>query len=261
MKYNIRNLIRNGFYFIRGYDADRFSAPVFHIKTVRDLLNVEGEFSSLRLIVPREKCTWSSGFRFEKETHPFVSAMVSGEKKGLHDFYEKYQPKNILERYFLNEHRNTLLISLPWSSVKMKGELIEDEGPGIEHGHQWFGPVTEKKIDLEYRRCISCYNSIKEKGYMPHSHGGFPRGHFLIGKDDFCFQVEGGQHRLAALAALNWDGIEVMSIGKPFNFINKEDVEKWPAVLKGRINKTDAAKIFDLHLHNGNIENHKSLFS
>jgi len=256
-----RIIIRNLYYFLKGYNADRFSAPVFHIKTVRDLLNIEWKFSSLRLIVPREKCTWSSGFRFEKETHPFVSAMVSGDKSCLQRFYKKYQPKNIYERYFIDDYRSTSLISLPWSSIKMEGELREKKGPEIEQGHQWFGPVTEKKIDLEYKKCISCYNSIKEKGYMPCVYGGYPIGHFLIGKDDFCFQVDAGQHRLAALSALDWDGIEVMSIGEPFAFIKKEDVEQWPAVSEGHISKPDAVNIFDRHLDNGNMENHKSLFT
>jgi len=254
-----RNIIRNVYYFLRGYDAARFSAPKFNVRSVEDLLKLNNYEAPLRLIVPRRKCRWSAGFKLSPKVHPFVATMKSGDIAYLRKFYENYQPENIWEMYFLSSNRDSSIVSLPWKSVKKKADFKEEDGLSEDGGHQWFGPVSSKKIEVEYRRCMNCYNSIKKEGYYPQKYGGYPRGHFLVGENEFCFHVEGGQHRIAALAALKWNRIEVMSMNGPFDIIRESEVDTWPGVRDGHISREDALAIFNLHLSAGTYKKQQEI--
>lgn len=256
-----RNFIRNAYYFLKGFDVDRFSAPKFYIREVKDLLKMSNHDSSVKLIVPRKKCRWSAGFKLSSKVHPFVATMKSGDITYLKKFYENYKPDNVWEMYFLSSKKPSSLISFPWKKTKSRSELKEEDGLPEDEGCQWFGPVSTEKVAVEYRRCMNCYQSIKKEGYFPEKYGGYPRGHFLIGEDDFCFQVEGGQHRIAALAALNWNRIEVMSMNRPFQLVRRSEVDKWPGVKEGYISREEALTIFDLHLTAGTYQKQKEIYS
>ena len=256
-----RNLLRNAYYFLNGYDADRFSAPKFFIREKNDLLKLSNKDAPVRLIVPRRKCRWNAGFQMSPKVHPFVATMKSGDIAYLENFYENYKPENVWEMYFLPPKKDSSVMSLPWKSVKMKNDLRETDGLKENGGYQWFGPVTPEKVKVEYNRCMNCYNSIKAEGYYPQKYGGYPRGHFLVGEDDYCFHVEGGQHRLAALAALKWKRIEVMSMNGPFQLVYRKDVDSWPAVKGGYMSIEDALSIFDLHITAGTYADQKKLIA
>lgn len=254
-----KRFIRNAFYFLRGYDADRFSAPKFYIRDVEDLRRVSKLDPPVRVIVAREKCRWSAGFKFSSKVHPFIATMRSENIKYLDTFYKNYTPDNIWEMFFIPSGENSSIASFPWKSIKTKSEVREGGGLKDIHGDLWLGPASSEEIKIEFQRCMNCFKSIKNKGYFPQKYGGYPRGYFLIGENDFCFQVEGGQHRMAALAALNWNRFEVMSMNRPIQLVNPSEVDNWPLVKRNYISREDALTIFNIHLTAGTFENQKDI--
>jgi hypothetical protein len=241
---------RNAYYFFKGYDADRFSAPVFRVKSVSDVYKLRqiSESSMVNFIIPIEKCVWGAGFRYTTESHPFAQAMDSNNAfYNLQKFYSNYSPDNIFELFFIdNKDVSSLAKSfdVPWkrsSKLKSSGE----GGISVHEGVQHYGPCSDRKVRFEADRCVSIYKKIKKEGFWPQRYAGYPRGYFLVSGDEFLFQITGsGQHRTAALAALGWKEVQCTSWKQTVGIIEASNVKKWPGVRDQRVSSEEAMILF-----------------
>jgi len=210
------------------------------------------------------------------EKHPFVSALEGSEKlkteeeklnylkNKLRTYYSNFQPKSASEALNVDiEYSNRELLNfppyamvLPWQSVSLESQkasiessVIKENKPfdrnlDIRSGWAWSGPVSDKKIEIESKRLLYVYSSIKEKGYLRsdkidgdiianilHKNEGSP----------VVWQCTIGQHRCFSLTALGFDSIPC----RVSNIIRREDVNIWPNVKNGLFTVEESLKIFD----------------
>lgn len=255
---------RNAFYFLKGFDADRFSAPVYRIKNSDDLIRLQevSEQKKVNFIIPIEKCIWGAGFRYTVNTHPFAKAMQSSAPFDvLKSFYNNYTPDNIFE-LFMTENSNKMQANknlvMPWLNSPSTTNKTGEGGIPVEEGVQHYGPCTDRKVSFEANRCKIIFKKIKQEGFWPQRYAGYPRGYFLVSGNNFLFQITGsGQHRTAALAVLGWEQIQCTSWNQPIRIVNKEDAENWPGVRDKRLSKKNALELFERNFSD-DLRNHHS---
>lgn len=190
-------------------------------------------------------------------------------KDTLQDFYQVFSPKSFSDVFDLNSHcdlthktrqLDSYSAVLPWSCwspARRKAQwkkTVEGEnklfgGGGLEHGIQFWGPVSEMKVDIEVRRLIHIFNSIKEKGYIRSDDSdGDIIGSFLVNETgEVRIHVLRGQHRISALAALGYTDIPVRirTMGGGARLVRRCDVDFFPNVKNGLYSKRLALKVFD----------------
>jgi len=115
----------------------------------------------------------------------------------------------------------------------------------MEDGCQHFGPVSKRKGELEFERLIKITESIRTNGFKVD-----PRGDdniwvfLLLDGDEYRFHQEGGgNHRLAALAALGYKKATVQI--KTRHIARKQEAKWWPTVRKGYLTEQEAVAVFD----------------
>lgn len=214
--------------------------------------------------VPAEKCFYPYVFSYgPRGWHPFVETLrevrsdpsISYRATTLHRYYEAYQPRTIREVLFENGFEvsgaesleqfsaDRYLPLLPWDPWprKVRGE----KGLEPSHGNQGYGPVSEEKGELEFRRLTETMQSIERHGYRPALHGdGEIRGYFLKTADDYRFIIRSGLHRTAALVALGHEKIRVgLFKGYP-RAVHICDLDSWPLVHDGAVTREAAEKYF-----------------
>lgn len=202
----------------------------------------------------------------ETGNHPFVNTLLEYSKDGnlkyeksyLKSYYENFQPESLFDIYIEDENLDSKLRKyspyysmLPWELEKNK-ITIKERGLSINHGSQNFGPVSDKKGLLEFDRLISVYNSIDKNGYAIgkgisdyNEDNNDINGYFLKKNDEYRFVVISGNHRMAALSALNYKKIRVKFNSNRPRVINFEDIDSWPQVKYGVVEKEIAALIFN----------------
>ena len=120
--------------------------------------------------------------------------------------------------------------------------------PGDIDGILFYGPVTRQFGDVTFARPCAVYQSIRERGYTPADHGSYIRCRLLVTGGTYRYLVESGKHRIAALAALEYDRVEV-EIGSPDLWqpvaIHRDDAPSWPRVRSGFYTTEHAVAIFD----------------
>jgi hypothetical protein len=203
----------------------------------------------------------SLGFGFSRSGwHPFTATLEQYQSLGdsltyedslLRAFYERYQPATVADVFSL-EKRDVLpqtpllYFTFPWSYAIQKIGA-ENELSASAHGWQSVGPVSDKKGNMELQRITTLYRSIAEKGYLPEDH---IRGHFLKKGDAYRFIIVGGNHRAAALAALDYRHIPVIfQHGYP-RVIDFNDVSLFRQVKNQHLRRSDAEAIFAFFFDN-----------
>ena len=115
-------------------------------------------------------------------------------------------------------------------------------------GHLFYGPVSDRKGILEYRRLISIYNLVHVHGYhQMHGHVGVA---LLKRGNDYRFLLHGaGNHRTPAMAALNKKAIPTFFTMPP-GYSNRPPLidlrlaDCWPQVRSGLWTKVEAEAYF-----------------
>ena len=222
---------------------------------------------------PVEKAVDFAGFGFAREQfHPFVEALRIRDSLGdteaeafLRCFYDRHKPKNAAAALLdfprppeiFSQLKPHLHIWAPWVALSPK-ELSE-------HTHKWVvrdyaesghpapnltvgdfprhGPATDHKLRLEFNRLRRLADSIKANGY-DRTLGDCS---FVVIRrgDDFRFIPHGGgYHRMAAMAALQYDWVPGRILGGSIVF-DYADVDYWSQVRKGVWTKTDALAYVD----------------
>lgn len=207
-----------------------------------------------------------------KSIHPFVFAVR--EAMNLEEKYQYNKVREILFSYyqtvslgsigdFITIDKTSSLYSqpawaivMPWKNMKPKewkqhvidSVSIENSSEGsrlgIKGGWAWFGPVGDEKLNIEAKRLMRVFQSIKTTGYRRHggNDGDIAAVILVNDKGDWVWQSEGGQHRTAVLTALSWEYIPV----RVSKVIRRGDVEYWPNVLNKTYTEKEALGIFDM---------------
>ena len=215
--------------------------------------------------VPLDKCQSLLHLSYHlKGNHPFVETLLQYrvnpelryETSPLKTFYTTFQPSTVLEAFVdPSEHKpfkasplNELTIDtyhpfFPWDAQKRlaRGE----KGLDVSHGHQTFGPVSRVKGEMEFRRLVNVYESIKAKGYIPQpNNDGDIRGFLLRTDDDYRFVVRQGLHRTPALSVLGYASIRARFFKGLPRAIFLRDSANWPQVKSGLMSRELAEHIF-----------------
>ncbi|MBW7941585.1 MAG: hypothetical protein H3C64_04115 [Candidatus Kuenenia stuttgartiensis] len=223
------------------------------------------------LHIPISKCRTQLWHTLENDKNPFVQTIIEYKEEvalnydlsKMKIYYENYRPQNAAEVIRLPGNQFMRRIpayayTLPWDSNSIE-EIFKDrekdsrkensragKGIGINAGHTDFGPVEQKKGEIEFNRLIGVYKSIEEKGYREKyflGDGGI-KGYFLVGeKEEWCFVIQSGKHRAYALAALGNTKIPVI-----LNFNLKaikqvSHVDYWSKVKEGFFSKEEALSV------------------
>lgn len=203
--------------------------------------------------VNAEDLRYGGGVAFSENQHHFIRYYNHGYS-ALKDFYQSHQPDNIFDQHFLDcrfpisAEQNIL----PWTMLEDNRPFRGENGLDHTHGRQHYGPVSERKVGLEASRLDSILLSIKQHGYKEEY--GFPRGYLLEHdqKDDLKFLVVGGQHRAAAMVALQFDPVPVMFQPNYPRIIRRSDVADWPQVASGLFEADSALLVFDAYFRHPN---------
>lgn len=252
-----------------GFDLTKRSYPtVTPITPLEDPCDALYHIGDVAFEVPLEKCRYPYHFSYDPAGwHPFVAVLRQYEKNPelhyeasiLHEYYERYRPRDVFEAFFPNDKVGRVpgaqaLASLsippyepffPWDPHKpqIKGE----KGLEPSHGNQGFGPVTEQKGRLEFRRLVETYESVKRHGYKPRQdHDGDIRGYFLITPNDYRFFVRQGLHRTAVLSAMDLQKARVRFYKPTPRAVFLADSANWPQVKQGFLTKVLAERIFEM---------------
>jgi len=225
------------------------------------------------LLCPLHKCVHRTGLNFKSSGwHPFVQTLEEYKKNkqlryedsSLKKYYDNWQPLSADQAVTGLELSSKKLQSLPpyliylspWSSRSINQmDLVvrcwhkQDE---LEHGEVFlnmdkdgfalFGPVSKEKGNLEFRRLITIYESLKTNGY-DRSHGDIGVLVLKRGADYRYLNSGDGYHRTAALAALNFSKIPARFF-HPW-IISIDDIDYWPQVQNGIWNRKAAAEYFN----------------
>lgn len=201
-------------------------------------------FSEAWFDCPLEEAVVFNGFGFSRKAwHPFTEALeeyaaddgMTYRESVLKRYYDAWQPRTASEA-LLGREKELLREEfapacaeylLPWLSLdaatvarlSRKGTDLENAEHGREGlalktgGCKWFGPVSAEKGELEYRRLVRVYRSIRKRSFdRSRGYAGVVR----IGHDGALrYLVIVGHHRAAAMKALGETTIpaKFLSIG------------------------------------------------
>lgn len=217
------------------------------------------------------------GFKCDSESQsPYIRTLVDYDRgfcttysgSWLESIHQNFQPQSAAEMMDIVNPSCAELKSMPasgsidfWSSespqektIKRSIEIVRENKQhgsnlGAEHGDRFFGPVSKKKGELEYKRLINAYNSIKQYGYVKDNFGiDNIRGLLLkaYNTKNPIFSCMSGQHRIAALTALGYHHVDVqIDTGARGGVIRREEVDYWPTVRNGYLTRKEALVLFD----------------
>jgi hypothetical protein len=202
----------------------------------------------VRLSIPLEKIRIKGALPFDTQ-HPFIRAIKSGPDE-LRQFYDTFQPSNLAEMYGLDlegqdmEGLDLPQWEMPWTGRDNRVPPPGEAGLDASHGVSFYGPGTDEKVALEYRRLISVRDAIEKNGFQPERYGDI-EGYGLVSPTDYRFYVRGGKHRVAALASLGHTEIPVSFRSYWPTAIYSANLNDWPLVANGEIAPQAAEAIFD----------------
>ncbi|QTP59615.1 hypothetical protein HNO53_13330 [Billgrantia antri] len=175
------------------------------------------------------------------------------------DYFNEFQPRNVAEFLNVMPNKKWLLLDplayvYPWdaSTPEEKREfrikLMRDEARknGFEawrekDGWKGFGPVSPKLVEMELKRLIDTYESIRRIGLKEEF--GLIRARIFTTKGEEIIQPRHGWHRVAICLALEIESIPML-FDKDNPVIRLEEAHLWPNVRRGLYTVEEAADIF-----------------
>lgn len=129
--------------------------------------------------------------------------------------------------------------------MKADNEKAGHPGVGTEEGCKYFGPVSSRKGRIEYESLCRTFESIKFDGFKRDSGFDGDIGGFLLRRDeDYRLVVSYGHHRLAAVAALEYETIPAKIVHPVV--VCRRDAPYWSQVKRGAWTQDEAVRCFDL---------------
>jgi hypothetical protein len=200
--------------------------------------------------------------------HPFTEGMVdylampsrSANQTRMALFYERYQPKNLLEAFFggidhpLLDGLTTfdleplVTLSSKWYVVPWVQEPIKMGGFGEAMpeaaGSHYLGPVSDQHLFSEFERIKAVVHSVQTHGFDVEKQTDTIRGYFLMHQDRPVMVVVGGNHRVGALAAMNSPYVPIERHPERPSVVRLEEIDQWPLVANGTFTIPMAKAIF-----------------
>lgn len=254
-----------------GYNKS--SSPPIIVDDMLEALHLCRGGTPASFYCPLENYIHRTGLSFSQYGwHPYVETLkeyreytkLRYENSTLKKYYDKWQPTSAAQAFAgfknapvqLRDLPPHLIYLVPWSSgsVERIDKLVRKwhNEDNIEHGkttldidnHGFsdFGPVSDKKGNLEFMRLINIYNSIKEKGY-DRKYGDVNALVLKRGSEYKYLNKGDGYHRTVAMVALGHDKIPT----KFYNpwIISIDDIGYWPQVRNGLWSREEAAEYFN----------------
>jgi hypothetical protein len=179
-------------------------------------------------------------------------------------FYEAFAPRSAGEYYGVESTSSWLTkfkpyeIPLPWIDVDFStyGEKHRRNArrEALDHGVQldidagWAacGPLSTQKLNFEFNRLKTVFDSILKNGYHRHDgEDGDIRCWLLV--DEFegrqVFLVRQGGHRVCAVGALGINTVPIRVTAA--DVILRSDVQGWAGVRQGYFTRDEALIVFD----------------
>jgi hypothetical protein len=200
-----------------------------------------------------------------RANNPFVETLLAYSKSPdpaafdspLHQYYEYWQPTNAAEALGLSVSSRLSALSalasiMPWTTTEPRRMRerreywirVENEEHNsnleVQDGWSLFGPVSLKRSQFEIRRLINIYESIKNNGYQSDTTS--IGGRLLVRERQGRVFISGGQHRVAALAALGYSHASLRIYG---TVVRRHEHGYWPQVRSGLFTREEAINLFD----------------
>lgn len=208
---------------------------------------------------------------FSKASLQFQQHHNSSEEtyKILHHYHNSVQPQNVSEWIDVEKADCKKIANIPpvfWRSAAEPGldpwsdKLLTKDARHYSgnfsytsadfsriHQQGLFGPVSNKRIQLETQRIISLTQSISSNGYQrKNSDDGDIKATILIRDDgQVRWLAIAGVHRSAVLAAMGHKIIPVRVVQIIFEY----SIRTWPKVINGYFSEKGAKSYFDHYFH------------
>lgn len=200
--------------------------------------------------------------------HPYLEtarALLADEGLAWPDsplfrYYLHFRPRNAAEHLGLEATHPALEAApeaafFPWETPPSAEALArrrsalaaENRSHGFSldagHGFHHFGPVSEKKGELELVRLARILAAIRDQGFrlLPGA-SGLCTARILCRGGDWRALVVNGQHRVAALAALGHRTAPIFPLP---DVIRREEASNWAGVRAGVFTLAQAHAVFD----------------
>lgn len=245
---------------------EQWSSPIELIyKTYKEYIMINVPLTEVRyLSFHGHKAGYDSSSPFIKTLKQYIDGQAKNYQESyLYSFYEAYQPKSIAEYLHLDQAENSVLNELPASGAffpwqnrnpkqRVAARVAEIEKDNKEHksklntyhGDSFYGPVSAEKGELEYNRLIKTYNSIAANGFKVDLKGMNNIGAMIMANDnEYRYLINPGQHRVAALSALNYKEI-TLQVNKNL-IIRRTEAKQWPGVINRYFTEAEALQVFD----------------
>lgn len=171
---------------------------------------------------------------------------IEYDKTSLYRFLKHFTPKSICDVTDKKLGCDVLpLFNYPWGTFK-RNEQISLKDPMTS---RFCGPSEDEFIRDEFERTISLYKKIKTSGYRPWTYGNsFIGGTFLINNEGQTrFVVLQGNHRMAILAHLKYQSIDVREVRGYLTKVLEKDSDNWLLVKSGKCSVHVAHAVFSLY--------------
>ncbi len=172
------------------------------------------------------------------------------EETYLFKYFQNFQPKNLMEVFFLNNKEsqskifsklnnlNQYTLFYPWFHEYPLKFLV----PGM------FGPKDTSFPMLRYIRLKNLIFLIQKYDYIP-SKDDQVCGYKLIDGNDYRFVITAGSHRSSVLKALNKNThisvkFDDLRVNRNFFEVKIQDIKSWPGVASGYISEKEAEMMF-----------------
>jgi hypothetical protein len=184
-------------------------------------------------------------------------------REALHQYYENVVFHNALDVLAIDKKEAPGLDGipswatvLPWSCVQPKQHLlnmkraIEAEnarvvkGVCVTDGSGFWGPVSNKKEEIEVQRLITLLQSVEKNGYIRHDgpDGDIPVTVMIKNNGHWALYLNAGMHRVAVFNAFYPDKEMIVRIS---GVCHESDVDAWVNVQNGCFKRETALRMFD----------------
>ncbi|MCH7396518.1 hypothetical protein MM236_00900 [Belliella sp. DSM 107340] len=176
------------------------------------------------------------------------------------EYYSKCQFENVADRIGITPYKDWHFLSPwyyvePWEAVSPESAFERNfnmmvnetkkygfENYKIDFGHKSFGPLVDELVELELKRLVGIYNSIKKYGLIENSK--LIKGKIFVANDQVKVRPGDGWHRVFGCLSNSFNRVP-MKFNKLNSIVRREDVRYWPSVNAGLYSKNEALMVFD----------------
>lgn len=217
------------------------------------------------VLVDRGRVMNRARFRYDDRSwHPLVEALREQlrpspppyEESVLARYFERFQPATVHDVLLGPDQPRRVVAGWPavdelldvWSATDGKVRDVEERlrRRGGRWPSQSFGPndVPDGRDHLE--RTADIYRSMRDTGFRPADFDdGFLTGYFLVDGDDYRLVVGRGNHRMAALTALDVDQVPVLLRTTHPPVVARDQLRRWTIDGGGLFSAEEATALFD----------------